>query len=55
MKTFFKGIFTYFMGLTSSYLANIQPNSKFHLPPTKFSGAAPEQHQNEITKQFDNH
>ena len=25
--------FTPFLGLTSLYLVNIQPNSKFHLPP----------------------
>ena len=34
MKTFFNGVFTPFLGLTSLYLVNIQPNSKFH-PPTK--------------------
>ena len=34
MKTFFKGLFGLFLGLTSLYLVNIQPNSKF-------SGSAP--------------
>ena len=32
MKTFFKGPFTPFLGLTCLYLVNIQPNSKFHSP-----------------------
>ena len=41
MKTFFKRLFTSFLGLTSLYLVNIQPNSKFH-PPTKISGSIPE-------------
>ena len=39
MKTLFKGLFTPFLGITSLYLVNIQPNSKFH-PPPKFSGSA---------------
>ena len=30
MKTVLKGLFTPFLGLTSLYLVNIQPNSKFH-------------------------
>ena len=30
VKTFFKRLFTSFLGLTSLYLANIQLNSKFH-------------------------
>ena len=42
MKTFFKGLFTPFLGLLSLYLVNIQPNSKFQPPPPKFSGSAPE-------------
>ena len=33
MKTFFKGLFTPFLGLTSFYLVNIQPDSKFYPPP----------------------
>ena len=42
MKTFFKGLFTSFLGLTL-YLVNIQSNSKFHLPPqSKFFGFSPE-------------
>ena len=36
MKTFFKGSFTSFLGLTSLYLVNIQPNSKFHPPYQNF-------------------
>ena len=42
LKTYFKGLFTSFWGLTSSYLFNIQPNSKFHPPSPKFFGSAPE-------------
>ena len=43
MKTFFKRPFTSFSGLTSLYLVNIQPNSKFHpSTPPKFSGSAPD-------------
>ena len=42
MKTFFKGFFTSFLGLTSLYLVNIQPNSKFHHPPPEVSGSVPE-------------
>ena len=30
-----------FFGLTSLYLANIRPNSKFHPPPTKILLGAP--------------
>ena len=37
-KYFLKGLFTPFFGLTSLYLANILPNSKFHPPPPKFFG-----------------
>ena len=34
MKTFFKGLnYAFLGGLTSLYLVNIQPNSKFHPPP----------------------
>ena len=36
MKTFFKGLFTPFLGLTSLYLVNIQRNSKFHPPHQNF-------------------
>ena len=36
MKTFFKRPFTFFGGLTSLYLVNIQPNSKFHPPYQNF-------------------
>ena len=36
MKTFFKELFTSFLGLTSLHLVNIQPNSKFHPPPKIF-------------------
>ena len=32
VKTFFKGLFTSFLGLTSLYLVNTQSNSKFHPP-----------------------
>ena len=32
IKTFFKWPFTSFLGLTSLYSVNIQPNSKFHPP-----------------------
>ena len=35
IKTFSKGLFTHFLGLTSLYSVNIQPNSKFHPLPTK--------------------
>ena len=45
MRTFFKGLFfTSFLGLTSLYwnLVSIQPKLKFHPPPAKFSGSAPE-------------
>ena len=42
MKAFFKELFISFLGLTSLYLGNIQPDSKFHPPPPKFSGSAPE-------------
>ena len=40
MKTFYKGPFTSFLGLTSLYLVNIQPNSKLYPPLPKFSGSA---------------
>ena len=42
VKTFFKGLFTPFLGLTSLRLVNIPPNSKFRPPPTKTCGSAPE-------------
>ena len=35
------GLFAPFLGVTSLYLVNTQPNSKFH-PPPKFSGSTPE-------------
>ena len=35
IKNIFKGLFTPFLGLTSLYLINTQPNSKFHRLPTK--------------------
>ena len=36
IKTFFKGPFTSFLGLTSLHLVNIQPNSKLHSPTKIF-------------------
>ena len=33
MKSFFKRLFTSFLGLTALYLVNLQPNSKLHSPP----------------------
>ena len=39
MKTFFKGFFSSFWGLTSLYLVNIQPNSKFDPPQQTFLDA----------------
>ena len=36
MKTVFKGPFMSFLGLTSLYLVNIQPNSKVHPPYQNF-------------------
>ena len=41
MKTFSKGLFTPFLGLTSLYSVNIQPNSKFHPSSPKSSGSTP--------------
>ena len=36
MKTFFKGLFTFFSNLTSLHLVNIRPNSKFQPPQQNF-------------------